>query len=145
MEKLYSALNVQVANWSILYTKLHRYHWFVKGPLFFTLHEKFEELYNEAAGIVDELAERLLAIGGEPAATMKEYLNIATIEETKGETNANEMVSSLVNDYKHLKIELKALAELAEQNDNDVINDLAVGLLVKLDTHIWMLSAYLGE
>lgn len=145
MEKLYSALNVQVANWSILYTKLHRYHWFVKGPLFFTLHEKFEELYNEAAGVVDELAERLLAIGGEPAATMKEYLNIATIEETKGETNANEMVSSLVNDYKHLKIELKALAELAEQNDNDVINDLAVGLLVKLDTHIWMLSAYLGE
>lgn len=145
MEKLYSALNVQVANWSVLYTKLHRYHWFVKGPLFFTLHEKFEELYNEAASVVDELAERLLAIGGEPAATMKEYINIATIEETKGETNANEMVSSLVNDYKHLKTELKELAELAEQNDNDVINDLAVGLLVKLDTHIWMLSAYLGE
>lgn len=145
MEKLYSALNVQVANWSVLYTKLHRYHWFVKGPLFFTLHEKFEELYNEAASVVDELAERLLAIGGVPAATMKEYLNIATIEETKGETNANEMVSSLVNDYRHLKIELKELADLAEQNDNDVINDLAVGLLVKLDTHIWMLSAYLGE
>lgn len=145
MEKLYSALNVQVANWSVLYTKLHRYHWFVKGPLFFTLHEKFEELYNEAASVVDELAERLLAIGGEPAATMKEYLNIATIEETKGETNANEMVSSLVNDYRHLKIELKELADLAEQNDNDVINDLAVSLLVKLDTHIWMLSAYLGE
>ncbi|MFE8698885.1 Dps family protein [Cytobacillus sp. FJAT-53684] len=145
MEKLYSALNVQVANWSVLYTKLHRYHWFVKGPLFFTLHEKFEELYNESAGVVDEVAERLLAIGGEPVATMKEYLSIATIEETKGETNANEMVASLITDYKHLKAELKELAELAEQNENDVINDLAVGLLVKLDTHIWMLNAYLGE
>ncbi|WP_102272709.1 Dps family protein [Cytobacillus massiliigabonensis] len=145
MEKLYSALNVQVANWSVLYTKLHRYHWFVKGPLFFTLHEKFEELYNESASVVDEVAERLLAIGGEPAATMKEYINIATIEETKGETNANEMVSSLIDDYKQLKSELKELAELAEQYENDVINDLAVGLLVKLDTHIWMLSAYLGE
>lgn len=145
MEKLYSALNVQVANWSVLYTKLHRYHWFVKGPQFFTLHEKFEELYNESAGVVDEIAERLLAIGGKPAATMKEYLNIATIEETKGETNANEMVSSLIDDYKHLKTEMKELASLAEQYENDVINDLAVGLLVKLDTHIWMLSAYLGE
>ncbi|MED3570894.1 Dps family protein [Cytobacillus praedii] len=145
MEKLYSALNVQVANWSVLYTKLHRYHWFVKGPQFFTLHEKFEELYNESAGVVDEVAERLLAIGGKPAATMKEYLNIATIEETKGETNANEMVSSLIDDYKHLKTEIKELASLAEQYENDVINDLAVGLLVKLDTHIWMLSAYLGE
>lgn len=145
MENLYSALNVQVANWSVLYTKLHRYHWFVKGPQFFTLHEKFEELYNESASVVDEVAERLLAIGGEPVATMREYITIATIEETKGETNANEMVSSLINDYKHLKTEIKELAGLAEQYDNDVINDLAVGLLVKLDTHIWMLSAYLGE
>lgn len=145
MEKLHSALNIQIANWSVLYTKLHRYHWFVKGPHFFTLHEKFEELYNESASVVDEVAERLLAIGGTPVATMKEYLTIATLEEAKGESNANEMVSSLVDDYKHLKKELQELAELSEQHGNDVINDLAVGLLVKLDTHIWMLSAYLGE
>ncbi|MBU8879920.1 DNA starvation/stationary phase protection protein [Bacillus sp. FJAT-29790] len=145
MEKLHSALNVQIANWSVLYTKLHRYHWFVKGPLFFTLHEKFEELYNESASVVDEMAERLLAIGGKPAATMKEYLDLATLEETAGESNANEMVSSLVADYNHLKKELKELAELSEQHGDDVINDLAVGLLVKLDTHIWMFSAYLGE
>ncbi|KAB2329930.1 DNA starvation/stationary phase protection protein [Cytobacillus depressus] len=145
MENLFSALNVQISNWSVLYTKLHRYHWFVKGPLFFTLHEKFEELYNEAAGVVDEAAERLLAIGGKPVATMKEYLSIATIEETNGETNANDMVASLINDYKLLKTELKELADLADQHDNDTINDLAVELLVKVDTHIWMLSAYLGE
>ncbi|WP_432363118.1 Dps family protein [Sporosarcina sp. UB5] len=145
MEKLHSALNVQIANWSVLYTKLHRYHWFVKGPHFFTLHEKFEELYNESASVVDEVAERLLAIGGTPVATMKEYLTIATLEETKGESNAEEMVASLADDYKHLKKELKALAELSEQHGDDAINDLAVGLLVKLDIHIWMLSAYLGE
>ncbi|MCG7337199.1 DNA starvation/stationary phase protection protein [Sporosarcina sp. ACRSM] len=145
MEKLHTALNVQIANWSVLYTKLHRYHWFVKGPQFFTLHEKFEELYNESATVVDEVAERLLASGGTPVATMKEYLNLATLEETKGESSANEMVASLVEDYKHLKQELKALAELSAQQEDDVINDLAVGLLVKVDTHIWMLSAYLGE
>lgn len=145
MEKLQTALNIQIANWSVLYTKLHRYHWFVKGPHFFTLHEKFEELYNESATVVDEVAERLLASGGTPVATMKEYLNLATLEETKGESNANEMIASLVDDYKHLKQELKALAELSAQQEDDVINDLAVGLLVKVDTHIWMLSAYLGE
>ncbi|MDS9472720.1 Dps family protein [Sporosarcina pasteurii] len=145
MEKLHTALNGQIANWSVLYTKLHRYHWFVKGPHFFTLHEKFEELYNEAASVVDEVAERLLASGGTPVATMKEYLAVATLEETNGETTANEMVASLVEDYKHLKEELKGLAELSEQHGDDGINDLAVGLLVKLDLHIWMLSAYLGE
>ncbi|MFO1446474.1 DNA starvation/stationary phase protection protein [Bacillus sp. Bva_UNVM-123] len=145
MEKLHAALNVQVANWSVLYTKLHNYHWFVKGPFFFTLHEKFEELYNEAADVVDEVAEKLLANGGTPIATMKEFLNVATIEEENGKLNANDMVSSLLADYKKLQAELKALAELADDEDNDSINDLAVGLVAKLDLHIWMLTSYLGE
>ena len=145
MENLHSALNVQIANWSVLYTKLHHYHWFVKGPFFFTLHEKFEEFYNEAASTVDEVAERLLTIGGTPVSTMKEYLSLATIEETKGKTTTDEMVSSLIADYKQLKSELKDLANLADEHNEDAINDLAVGLIGKIDIHIWMLSAYLGE
>lgn len=145
MTKLHSALNVQISNWSMLYTKLHRFHWFVKGPHFFTLHEKFEELYNESADVVDEAAERLLAVGGTPVATMKEYLALATLDETKGETKANDMVQSLIEDYKQLKQELKTLADLSDESGDDSINDFAVGLIVKLDTHIWMLSAYLGE
>lgn len=145
MEKLHAALNVQVANWSVLYTKLHNYHWFVKGPFFFTLHEKFEEFYNEAAAVVDEAAEILLASGGTPVSTMKEYLELATIEEASGSINANEMVSNLVADYKKLQSELKEIAELADDADNDSINDFAVGLVAKLDLHIWMLTSYLGE
>lgn len=145
MEKLYSALNVQIANWSILYTKLHRYHWFVKGPFFFTLHEKFEELYNEAAEVVDEAAERLLAIGGTPAATLKEYLSIATLEESHGEKKAEDMVAGLAADYKHLKEQLISLAQAAEEHEDQVTADFAIGLIEKLDAHIWMLNAYLGE
>ncbi|WP_374721146.1 Dps family protein [Peribacillus tepidiphilus] len=143
--ELQKALNLQIANWNVLYTKLHRFHWYVKGPLFFTLHEKFEELYNEAATVVDQLAERLLAIGGEPIATMKEYLDVATIEETKGEKKANEMVATLVEDYKKIKEDLIQLANLAEENQDVITNDLAVGLIEKIDTHVWMLTAYLGE
>ena len=83
-----SQLNLQIANWSVLYTKLHRFHWYVKGPTFFTLHAKFEELYNQAGLVVDQLAERLLAIGGQPIATMKEYLETASIQETANEAKA---------------------------------------------------------
>ncbi|EIJ79907.1 MrgA [Bacillus methanolicus PB1] len=142
---LHSALNLQIANWNVLYNKLHRFHWYVKGPLFFTLHEKFEELYEEAAAVIDKVAERLLAIGGEPIATMKEYINTATLNETNGEKTANEMVQSLIQDYKQVKNDLKQLIKLAEENDDDVTVDLATGLMEKLDTHIWMLTAYLGD
>ncbi len=142
---LQTALNVQISNWSILYTKLHRFHWYVKGPLFFTLHEKFEELYNEAALTVDEIAERLLAIGGQPVATMKEYLETATLAETNNEAKASDMVSTLVSDYRAIKEQLIELASLAEENNDVITNDLAVGLIEKIDTHVWMLTAYLGE
>lgn len=145
MKKLHEALNVQIANWSVLYTKLHRYHWFVKGPLFFTLHEKFEELYNEAAEVVDEAAERLLAIGGSPGASLKEFLSITTLEESNGERKAEEMVAALASDYKHIKEQLISLAQLAEEQEDQVTADFAIGLMEKLDTHIWMLQAYLGE
>lgn len=142
---LQTALNVQISNWSILYTKLHRFHWYVKGPLFFTLHEKFEELYNEAAETVDEVAERLLAIGGQPVATMKEYLETATLAETNNEAKASEMVAALVSDYKAIKEQLVALANLAEEQDDVITTDLATDLIEKIDTHVWMLTAYLGE
>lgn len=143
--KLQTALNVQISNWSILYTKLHRFHWYVKGPLFFTLHEKFEELYNEAALTVDQIAERLLAIGGQPVATMKEYLETATLNETNNETKASDMVATLVTDYKAIKEQLVELSELAEEHNDVITNDLATGLIEKIDTHVWMLTAYLGE
>lgn len=143
--ELQTSLNVQIANWNILYTKLHRFHWYVKGPLFFTLHAKFEELYDEAGLVVDQLAERLLAIGGQPVATMKEYLETATLTETNNEAKASDMVTTLVSDYKAVKEQLVELADLADQKNDNITNDLAVGLIEKIDTHVWMLSAYLGE
>ncbi len=140
-----SELNLQIANWSVLYTKLHRFHWYVKGPLFFTLHAKFEELYDESALVVDQVAERLLAIQGEPIATMKEYLETASIQESINETKASDMVATLVKDYTQINESLKQLAELAEAENDTITNDLAVGLIEKIDTHLWMLNAYLGE
>lgn len=140
-----SELNLQIANWSVLYTKLHRFHWFVKGPLFFTLHAKFEELYDESALVVDQVAERLLAIQGEPIATMKEYLETASIQESINETKASDMVATLVKDYTQINESLKQLAELAEAENDTITNDLAIGLIEKIDTHLWMLNAYLGE
>ena len=140
-----SELNLQIANWSVLYTKLHRFHWYVKGPLFFTLHAKFEELYDESALVVDQVAERLLAVQGEPIATMKEYLETASIQESNNETKASDMVATLVKDYTQINESLKQLAELAEAENDTITNDLAVGLIEKIDTHLWMLNAYLGE
>lgn len=64
MKQVTDVLNRQIANWTVLYVKLHNVHWYVKGNQFFTLYLKFEELYTEASLHIDELAERVLALRG---------------------------------------------------------------------------------
>ncbi|MCM2531370.1 DNA starvation/stationary phase protection protein [Neobacillus pocheonensis] len=140
---LEQVFNQQIANWNVLYTKLHRFHWYVKGPQFFTLHAKFEELYNETASTIDELAEQLLIIGGKPISTLKEYLLIATIKETTEVLTAEKMVLAVVKDYTQLINELKAGMEAAEQSNDEVSSDMFLDLIGKLSKHNWMLKAFL--
>ena len=138
-------LNVQVATWSVAYTKLHNFHWYVKGPSFFTLHVKFEELYNEATLHMDEIAERLLALGGKPVATMKEQLELSGIEEANKKETAEEMVDTVVSDYDKIMKSLKKGMELAAEDGDDMTEDMLNAIHQNLEKHSWMLSAFLGE
>ncbi len=136
-------LNQQIANWNVLYTKLHHFHWYVKGAHFFTLHAKFEELYEEAAATMDEFAERLLAIGGNPVSTLKGALELATINETNEKLTAEEMVQTVVNDFSLMIDELKTGMEIAEQNNDEVTHDMFLGRMGELEKHNWMLKSFL--
>ncbi|MGR5985716.1 Dps family protein [Bacillus cytotoxicus] len=136
-------LNKQVANWNVLYVKLHNYHWYVTGPHFFTLHEKFEEFYTEVATYIDELAERILALGGKPLATMKEYLETSTVHEGTSKEAAEEMVQVLVNDFSAIIQELKEGMEVAEQAGDETSADMLLAIHTTLEQHVWMLSAFL--
>lgn len=140
---LEQVMNQQIANWNVLYTKLHRFHWYVKGPHFFTLHAKFEELYEEAAGTIDEVAERLLIVGGMPISTLKEYIQYATIEETSENLTAEEMVQTIVNDYSQIISELNSGKAAAEQVNDEVTSDMFTELIEKLSKHNWMLTSFL--
>jgi len=144
-EQLISSVNKQVANWTVLYTKLHNYHWYVKGSQFFTLHEKFEELYNEANTHIDELAERLLALEGKPVATLRESLEQATINEAEGRESAEEMVQSVVTDFKTLTSELKEAMDLAAEVGDETTGDMLLAIHQSLEKHVWMLKSFLGK
>ncbi|MBY0085316.1 Dps family protein [Brevibacillus brevis] len=140
---LYSVLNKQVANWTVLYTKLHNFHWNVKGPHFFTLHAKFEELYNEAAANLDTLAERVLSIGGKPVATLAACLNTASVTEAEGGETAEQMVETITRDFSILVDELKLAMETADQADDEGTADMLLGIRSSLEKHIWMLKSFL--
>ncbi|MED0675705.1 DNA starvation/stationary phase protection protein [Aneurinibacillus thermoaerophilus] len=144
MKNVTEVLNRQIANWTVLYVKLHNYHWYVKGSQFFTLHAKFEEFYTEAAGYIDELAERLLALKGAPVATMRECLELASVKEATNQEDAREMVQTLVNDFEQINKELKEGMELAEKENDEVTGDMLLAIHSSLEKHIWMLTSFLG-
>ena len=97
--RVIESLNKQLANHTVLWGKIHNYHWYVKGPHFFSLHTKFEELYDAAGVIVDDIAERILAIGGQPIGKLKEALEESSIDEGEYGLSAESMVKQLVEDY----------------------------------------------
>ncbi|QOR65968.1 DNA starvation/stationary phase protection protein [Cytobacillus suaedae] len=144
-KQLTEIVNKQIANWSVLYIKLHNYHWFVKGPAFFTLHDKFEELYTEAAVHIDELAERLLALEGQPVATMKEILEVSTVKEAMGDESADQMVQVITDDFNIMTSELKEGMSVADEVDDETTGDMLLAIHQSLEKHIWMLKSFLGK
>ena len=142
---LTNQLNELVATWSVLYTKLHNYHWYVTGPSFFTLHAKFEELYNEVTLTLDEYAERILSLGTKPSATLKEHLSLSLIEEASNGETAEQMVQIIVDDFQKIMDALQKAMETAAESGDDRTEDLLNGTYQSLEKHSWMLKAFLGK
>jgi starvation-inducible DNA-binding protein len=100
MSNVVNDLNTLLADSTVLYQKLRSMHWVVKGPMFFALHIKFEELYNAWATYIDDIAERILTIGGTPHTTLSTMIAEARLSEFSGHPNAREMVATLQADLK---------------------------------------------
>lgn len=142
-QKLVELLNQLLSNYFVMYVKLHRYHWFIQGRHFFTLHEKFEEMYDEFASDIDIIAERILMIDGKPLATMTKYLKETTLDEATADDKENEIIVQLKEDYSQLiqEIKEKAIVYAEEQKDEPTL-DMLVTLQGKLEKYVWMLTAY---
>ena len=79
--ELEKILNEFLADLNVFYRKLQNYHWNIQGKDFFQVHSKLEELYNEINEQVDEIAEHILILGGQPIGTLKDYMEISKIKE----------------------------------------------------------------
>ncbi len=145
LTQLMKKLDEQVATWSVMYMKLHHYHWYVKGPHFFTLHAKFEELYGEATTYMDDIAERMLTLGGEPTSRLQEQLELAFVTEAGNEKTAEQMVTQITADFDKIMNELTETMTEASRIGDDMTEDLLNGIYQQIEKHQWMLRAFLGE
>ncbi len=136
------ALQNLLADFQVYYTNLRGFHWEIKGRGFFVLHEKFESMYDDAAAKVDEIAERILTLGGTPENKFSGYLKVTRIPEVAGVTSSREAVENILATYKHFIAEERKLIELAEEANDVVTADMFTGYLKEQEKMIWMLVAF---
>lgn len=144
MTAIANELNALLADYQVLYQKLRNYHWNVTGPMFFGLHARFEELYRDASDKVDELAERVVALGERPASTLKEQLAQARLAEDPTVPAAHDMVRNVHADLESLTSALRTSARRASDEDDVATANLLEGFADGQEKTAWMLRAFLG-
>lgn len=137
-----ASLKQLLADYQVFYTNLRGLHWNIKGHQFFVLHAKFEELYNDAAAKVDEVAERILTLGGVPENRFSEYLKIANIRETTAVSCADEALRQVLDSYGYLIGEERKLLAKASEAGDDTTATLMSDYLKEQEKLVWMLAAY---
>lgn len=135
-------LNVLLADYHLYYQKLRNFHWNVIGKNFFDLHEKFEELYDEAKLKVDEIAERILTLRHTPTSNLSDYLKFSNIKESKADLTDYEMIETLLEDHGTLLKQMRSVVEIADKAGDEGTIDLIGAYIRELEKTSWMLDAW---
>ncbi|MCX7797803.1 MAG: DNA starvation/stationary phase protection protein [Melioribacter sp.] len=146
--KIAEMLKPILADQFVLYIKLRNYHWNVTGSHFLTLHKKFEELYNELAEDIDNVAERIRTYGLYAPGTMQEFLRLANLkEEEEGEyPNQFDMVKRIVNDYNSLADRIREIGNKIQTEYSDEVTASGLyNLTEKYEKHAWLLKSMIEE
>ena len=142
VENVINGLQQLLSDFQIYYTNLRSFHLNIKGHSFFMLHSKFEEMYNDAAETVDELAERILMLGGIPNHRYSDYLKISRIKESKYIDNADKALTNIEETFRHFISEERKLLSVASEASDEVTVSMMSDLLKKQEKMIWMIRAY---
>ncbi|MBI5808928.1 MAG: DNA starvation/stationary phase protection protein [Ignavibacteriales bacterium] len=146
--KIAELLKPILADQFVLYTKARNYHWNITGSMFFTLHIKFEELYNELALDVDETAERIRTYGSNAPGTMSEFLKFSGLkEEADGHyPDQFEMATKIADDYNFLSVRINEVGlKLQKEFGDEITAGKLYSIAERYEKHVWMLKSLIAK
>lgn len=138
-----AALSKLLADSYTLYLKTHSFHWNVAGPDFVSLHTLFEQQYAGLAAAVDEIAERIRALGAKAPGSYREFAELATIADEPGAPPAREMIRQLMQDNLAAARTAQETVRVAEEHDDVSTADLATQRVTVHEKAAWMLDSLL--
>lgn len=144
-EKIAEGLSRLLADSYTLYLKTHNFHWNVTGPMFTTLHTMFEEHYTELATAVDEIAERIRALGVVAPGSYKQFAELSSIEEETGNPSAEEMIRQLVKGQEAVVKTARSVFPAVEEASDEPTADLLTQRMHIHEKNAWMLRSLLEK
>lgn len=141
MDSLINKLNDFLCNLNVFYRKLQNYHWNVVGKDFFVVHSKLEDYYDEINKQVDEIAEHILTLGGQPLARMQDYLEKAEITEAENMKVKDDLVfRNITKDYETLLGNCIKIKEESDKTNNYATSSLIDEYILDYSKKLWMLK-----
>lgn len=135
-------LDVLLSDYHLYYQKLRNFHWNIIGKSFFDLHEKFEELYEDAKQKVDEIAERILTLRHQPLSNYSDYLKNSNLKEASSDITDVKMVELLLKDHGALLNQMRSVIKAADDCGDEGTIDLIGAYIRELEKVSWMLETW---
>jgi len=144
-DSMTALLNRQLIDTLDLYTQVKQAHWKIKGPHFIALHELFDKLAEDLEGPVDDIAERVTALGGIARGTARMVARESRLPELPGDSfDGMAVVAALADRYAILCASTRAAIENSGSAGDADTSDLFTGVSRGLDKALWFLEAHLG-
>ncbi len=138
-------LNQVLSGEYVLHTKTRNFHWNVVGPQFNDLHKFFEAQYDELDGIIDEVAERVRALGERAFGGLSEFAAASQIKDAaKNNLKAEEMLKELLSDHEAMIGDLRKHLKVCESEGDMGTNDFLTGVMEQHEKMAWMLRSFLA-
>lgn len=136
-----SKLSRLFADTYALYLKTQNYHWHVKGPNFKSLHELFEEQYQQLAVAVDDIAERILTIGGYVPASFSEFTKLSSVKDGDSKASSEAMLKDLHQDHQQIIKDMRDVMNEAQLASDEGTLAMISERIAEHEKICWMLSA----
>ena len=143
-EAIAAGLSSLLADSYTLYLKTHNYHWNVEGPQFNTLHQMFEVQYTELATAVDEIAERIRALGIKAPGSYARFSDLTSVDEAVGDESAEEMIRQLAIGQETIVRTARAAFPAADDANDEPTADLLTQRMQIHEKNAWMLRSMLA-
>ena len=142
--KIANKLNKLLADSYTLYLMTHNFHWNVTGPMFTSLHALFETHYTEYALAVDEIAERIRALGVRAAGSYQEYAQLTDIKENVTDLSDKDMIQQSLDANETVVRTARSIVSLAADAGDEPTVDLLTQRMQAHEKNAWMLRSLLA-